>query len=266
MNDLERFEFPATGQAVRTIEVDGTPWFIAADVCAALGIANHRDALARLDADEKGVGTTDTLGGPQAVAIVSEPGLYGLTWTSRKPEAGAFRRWIKHDVLPAVRRTGSYSVAPRVPDLTTAEGVLALAERFAQTARELVASEQALREMEPKAVAYDTYLSADSGDRLIRQVAKELGLTEKDLRRFLLDQKVIFARQAPCGGNQYDVYAAHAKHFKPVERVVEHTWGSCAHYTLYVHPSGVEYIRRRLASENTRYQAALAATAAEEGK
>jgi DNA-damage-inducible protein D len=261
--DIERFEFPATGQVIRTIEIDGTPWFIAADVCAALGIANHRDALARLDADEKGVGTTDTLGGPQAVAIVSEPGLYGLTWTSRKPEAGAFRRWVKHDVLPTIRRTGSYS-APKVPDLTTPEGVLALAERFTQTARDLVASEQARREMEPKAVAYDAYLSADGGDRLVRQVAKSFGLTEKDLRRFLIEHKVLIHRYAPCGANQYEPYAGHAKHFKPVEKVVDHTWGSCAHYTLYVRPSGVEYIRRRLAAEADRYQAAIAATTPKE--
>jgi prophage antirepressor-like protein len=257
--EIAQFEFPATGQAIRTIEIDGTPWFVAADVCAALGIANHRDALARLDADEKGVGTTDTLGGPQVVAIVSEPGLYGLTWTSRKAEAGAFRRWIKHDVLPAIRSTGAYSPR-RLPDVTTPEGVLALAEMAAQTARDLIESEKARKEMEPKAIAFDAYLSADAGDRLVRQVAKELGLTEKDLRRFLLEQKVIFARQAPCGANQYDVYAAHAKHFKPVEKVVDHTWGSCAHYTLYVHPSGVEYIRRRLAAEADRYQAAIAAT------
>ena len=258
--DIERFEFPATGQVIRTIEIDGTPWFIAADVCAALGIANHRDALARLDADEKGVGTTDTLGGPQAVAIVSEPGLYGLTWTSRKPEAGAFRRWVKHDVLPTIRRTGSYS-APKVPDLTTAEGVLALAERFAQTARDLVESEQARREMEPKAIAYDTFLSADAGDRLVRQAAKKLGLKEMDLRRFLLDQKLVFCREATCGAKQYEPYASHAKHFKPVERVVEHTWGTCAHFTLYIRPSGMDLIHRRLIAENSRYQAAIAATA-----
>jgi anti-repressor protein len=256
---LAQFQFPATGQAVRTVEVDGAPWFVAADVCAVLGIANSRDALARLDADEKGVGTTDTLGGPQVVSIVSEPGLYGLTWTSRKAEAGVFRRWVKHEVLPALRRTGSYTV-PRLPDVTTAEGVLALAEMAAQTARDLIASEAARKEMEPKAIAHDAYLAAGEGDRLVRQVAKTLEMKEADLRRFLLEQRIIFARQAVCGGTQYDVYAAHAQHFKPVERLVEHTWGTCSHYTLYVRPSGVALIHRRLVAENTRYQAAIAAT------
>src|SRR5690606_9509999 len=125
----------------------------------------------------------------------------------------------------------------------------ALAEMAAQTARDLIASEAARKEMEPKALAHDAYLAADKGDRLVRQVAKLLDLKEKDLRRFLLEQKVIFHRQAPCGTAQYDVYAAHAQHFKPVEKVVDHTWGACSHYTLYVRPSGVEFIRRRLDAE-----------------
>lgn len=258
--DIECFEFPVTGQGVRAATLNNEPAFVANDVCAVLQHSNPRQAVAGLPDRMKGVTEVDTPGGRQRMTVLTEAGVYRLVMRSNLPAAEAFQDWLAEKVIPAIRRTGSYS-APKVPDLTTAEGVLALAERFAQTARDLVESEQARREMEPKAVAYDTFLSADAGDRLVRQAAKELGLKEMDLRRFLLDQKLAFCREAPCGAKQYEPYAAHAKHFKPVERVVEHTWGTCAHFTLYIRPSGMDLIHRRLVAENSRYQAAIAATA-----
>ena len=93
---------------IRSLLKNGQPWFVAADVCKALEIGNSRQATSRLDADEKGVISTDTPGGAQTMTIVSEPGLYTLILGSRKPEAKAFRRWITHDVIPAIRKTGGY--------------------------------------------------------------------------------------------------------------------------------------------------------------
>ena len=87
---------------MRVIERDGEPWFVAADVCKALEIANSRDALTRIDDDEKGVASTNTLGGKQEVAIVNEPGLYSLVLGSRKPEAKVFKRWVTSEILPYV--------------------------------------------------------------------------------------------------------------------------------------------------------------------
>jgi prophage antirepressor-like protein len=83
--NLIPFEFES--QSVRIIERGNEPWFVLADVCRVLEIANSRDAAARLDDDEKGVVTTDTLGGPQDVTIINESGLYSLILTSRKPSA-----------------------------------------------------------------------------------------------------------------------------------------------------------------------------------
>lgn len=102
--------FDFQGTEVRTItDADGNPWFVAKDVCAVLGIKNSSDALSSLDADEKGVATTDTLGGPQQVATVDESGLYALVFRSRKPEAQRFRKWVTREVLPEIRRTGTYA-------------------------------------------------------------------------------------------------------------------------------------------------------------
>ena len=123
MNNLQLFQNEQFGP-IRTVMVDGDPWFVAKDVCEALDITNSRDAVARLDDDEKGVVSTDTLGGTQELSAVNEPGLYTLILGSRKPEAKAFRRWITHEVLPALRRTGRYaapgSVTQSVSELRAA--------------------------------------------------------------------------------------------------------------------------------------------------
>ncbi len=108
MNELQIFENPQFGE-IRAVEKDGEPWFVAADVCKALDIQNHKDALTRLDEDEKsGVVLTDPHGRPQETNCVNEPGLYSLVLGSRKPEAKAFKRWITHEVIPSIRKHGAY--------------------------------------------------------------------------------------------------------------------------------------------------------------
>ena len=104
------FEHEQFGQC-RFVTINGEPWFVAADLCRALEIKQPARALSRLDDDEKGVTTIHTLGGPQQVLIVSEPGLYRLIFTSRKAEARQFQRWVCHEVLPSIRKYGYY-VAP----------------------------------------------------------------------------------------------------------------------------------------------------------
>ncbi len=107
MNELQIFKSHEFGE-IRTTIQNGEPWFVAADVCKALDIENNRKATNRLDDDEKGVTSSDTLGGKQKLTIVNEAGLYSLVLGSRKPEAKAFKRWITHEVLPTIRRTGGY--------------------------------------------------------------------------------------------------------------------------------------------------------------
>ncbi len=90
----------------RAVTLEGEPWFVAADVCRALGLGNSSMAVSKLDEDEKGISLIDTLGGEQKLGIVNEPGLYALVLSSRKPEAKAFKRWITHEVIPSIRKTG----------------------------------------------------------------------------------------------------------------------------------------------------------------
>ena len=93
---------------VRIVEKDGEPWFVARDVCKVLEITKVDSAIRNLDADEKGAHTVSTPGGNQEMTIVSEAGLYSLILRSRKPEAKAFKRWVTHEVLPSIRKTGAY--------------------------------------------------------------------------------------------------------------------------------------------------------------
>lgn len=112
---MKEYTFNPTNQPVRVEIKDNNPWFVAKDVCMALNIVNHNDAISRLDDDEKGVATTDTLGGKQSISVVNESGLYNLIFQSRKPEAKAFRKWVTSEVLPSIRKTGRYAQASSAP-------------------------------------------------------------------------------------------------------------------------------------------------------
>ena len=94
---------------IRTVEHNGSPWFIAADVCAALSLDNVTRALASLDPEELTLLKVRSGGQEREMNAVSEPGLYRLVFKSRKPEARAFQHWVYHEVLPTIRRTGSYT-------------------------------------------------------------------------------------------------------------------------------------------------------------
>ncbi|OAV64305.1 putative phage-encoded protein [Bacteroidales bacterium Barb6XT] len=100
--------------SIRTQIIEGNPWFVAKDVCDALGIINSRRAVGFLDDDERGVYTIYTLGGNQEMAIVNESGLYNLIFQSRKPNAKMFRKWITSEVIPSIRRTRRYVPAEQL--------------------------------------------------------------------------------------------------------------------------------------------------------
>ena len=106
--DIQLFDHPEFG-SVRVVMYGGEPWFVGKDVCDCLGTAT-KDIPAILDEDERDVDSIeDVAGRVQSMVVVSEPGLYSLILRSRKPEARAFKRWVTHDVLPSIRKTGFYS-------------------------------------------------------------------------------------------------------------------------------------------------------------
>lgn len=260
------YTFPETATAVRVVTIDDEPWFVAADVADILGYSATAAMTRTLDEDEKGVQSLHTPGGEQQFTVINEPGLYSAILRSRVEGAQKFKRWVTREVLPSIRRTGSYAapmapVAPALPDLTTPHGVLALAQQFARTAEQLVEADAKLRELEPKAIAHDALMRAEDDDMLVRQAAKVLGMREKDLRSFLLDEHMLFRRQRTCSAWEYDFYAQFAGHFHATKTVVTHTWGECAHYTLHVTPQGMGLIQKRIAKRQAEMQAAIGGAA-----
>ena len=159
-------------QPVRTVSIDGEPGFIANDLCAVLELTNPRQTLTYLDDDEKGVTTNDTLGGAQQMAYVTEAGMYSLVLRSRKPEAKAFKRWITHEVLPQIRRTGAYAVKEisrlELIDMARESEVARIAE---SQARQLAESKVA--ELAGPATAWEKLASA-KGDLDVRDAAQVL--------------------------------------------------------------------------------------------
>lgn len=144
--DVKIFEKEEFG-SVRVVMQGDDPWFVAKDVCDCLDLSNNRGAIASLDDDEKGVSITDTLGGQQEMSIISEAGLYSLILRSRKPEAKAFKRWVTHEVLPSIRKTGGYSTT--LPDFANpAEAARAWADEYEKNIALTAANQQLTEEKE----------------------------------------------------------------------------------------------------------------------
>lgn len=101
---------PFENHNIRLLLIDDEPWFVAPDTCDALAIVNTARAMSRLDDDEKGVHSMNTPGGTQKLSIINEPGLFSLILTSRKPEAKRFKKWVTSEVLPSLRKHGSYTI------------------------------------------------------------------------------------------------------------------------------------------------------------
>lgn len=176
-----------TSSPVRVVDVGGDPWFVATDICAALELNNTSMAVSGLDDDERGVSEVDTRGGKQSVTVISESGLYSLVLRSRKPEAKQFKRWITHDVLPAIRKTGSYSVA--LPDFGDPA---AAARAWADEVDAKRTAQIALEQAKPAVEFVAKYAEAASGNKTFRQVCKLLGANENRFREFLVDRSVIY--------------------------------------------------------------------------
>lgn len=169
--------------SIRTLTEDGEPWFVATDIAKALGYGHTPHMTRRLDLDEKGVRSVDTPGGKQSLTVISEAGLYGAVLGSKIPEAKAFKRWVVHEVLPAIRRTGGYMAAK--PDETPEEimaRALRIADETMRRQRERIESlSSANAELRPKALFADAVAASEStclvGElaKMLRQNGVEIG-------------------------------------------------------------------------------------------
>ncbi|USK48884.1 phage antirepressor KilAC domain-containing protein [Bacillus sp. CMF12] len=192
-NDLQIFKY--VNNEIRTISKNNDVWFVAKDVCDVLEIKNSRDAISRLDSDEKGVVSTDTLGGKQELTVVNEPGLYTLILGSRKQEAKQFKRWITHNVLPTIRKTGGYvsnedtflqTYLPHADEQTKSI--------FRVTLETVRKQNKQISLMQPKADYFDTLVDRNLLTNF-RDTAKEFEMGQRQFINWLLDNKFIFRDQ-----------------------------------------------------------------------
>lgn len=223
MNELKVFENPEFGR-VRTVSVDNEPWFFAKDVCDALSIAtNHvRESL---DEDEVSNLRSTEIGpefGGKAPLIVSEAGLYSLILKSRKPEAKAFKRWITHEVIPAIRKTGGYQANELTGRELMAKALLEAQAVLAEKDTTIAKQTQLIGELKPKADYTDRILQSKSLVT-ITQIAKDYGMSGAAMNEKLHELGVIYKL-----GGQWLLYSRYqAKGYTHSETVnITHKDGS----------------------------------------
>lgn len=193
-NPVTTFESEMFGQ-VRTMNIEGSPWFVAADVCRALEMGETHVALRRLDEDEKGRFSTPTLGGNQEMSIVNEPGLYTLVLGSRKPQAKAFKRWITHEVIPQIRKTGGYiPVESKDDEVTTLSKALEIAARTLELKDSLLLEkEKLIKVLLPVEEKYNRMMNSEKLVSL-NTVAKLVGTGRSTLMKEMREDKILMKR------------------------------------------------------------------------
>lgn len=178
-NEIQIFNYE--NNQVRTVEKDGAIWFVAKDVCDILEISKYRDAISRLDDDERASVKVDTLGGIQEMAAINESGLYALVFRSNKPEAKKFSRWVRDTVLPSIRKHGAY-ITPDTMDKIISDPTfgIKLLEALQSEREKAAALEAEKKQLEAQAVIdkpkvlFADSVSASEDSILVRDLAKLL--------------------------------------------------------------------------------------------
>nr|DAL44635.1 MAG TPA_asm: repressor domain protein [Caudoviricetes sp.] len=204
MNELTVFNNEEFGE-IRTITIDGEPWFVGKDVADVLGYSNSSKAiLTHVDSEDKTFLMMDIADsqngnvpiGQTKTAIINESGLYSLIISSKLPNAKAFKRWVTADILPAIRKTGGYMTDELLAKCQKDPNVMfAFAEELLKLRDKTNALESKLDVAQPKADFYDTFVSPNKCTGL-RDTAKELGISERKFVNFLIDEKYLYRTPA----------------------------------------------------------------------
>lgn len=199
MNELQTFKHPDFGE-VRTIVLNGEPWFAGKDVAERLGYANSRKALAdHVDEEDKGVTKCDTPGGAQGLVVINESGLYSLILSSKLPGAKEFKRWITSDVLPSIRKLGAYMTPETLQEaILNPDTMIRLCQQIKteqEKNRELLAANSRLtvenQIMRPKAEYFDDLVDCNLLTSF-QETAKELGCAPQAFVDFLIERKYVY--------------------------------------------------------------------------
>lgn len=257
--------FTSNNASLRTLTDEaGDPWFVAKDVCDILGIdTNHLSES--LESDEMNtlrITEGNTRGNPNKT-IISEPGLYRLIMRSRKPEAKEFQRWVTHEVLPAIRKTGGYIPTSESDsdEAIMAKALLIAQKTIERNAQQLRAKDRQIMELEPKAKALDAF--TDVEDRLlVREAAKVLSnagtvISEKQLREWMAANDWIYKHNGSWHATAKHCTAGH------LVMVMSQKHGTKADGTKFAFPPTVRITRKGLALLHKRLGETILANALE---
>lgn len=248
MNQLQKvFNYQET--QLRTVIINSEPWFVAKDVAKILGF-DHTPTMTRtLEDDEKGVHIIHTPGGEQQMTIINEPGLYSAILKSRKPEAKEFKRWITHEVIPAIRKHGAYMTPETIEKvLLNPDTIIQLATNLKEEQQRRISAEKVIEQQKPL-VDFAESCMASEKSLLVRELAKLISkqgilMGERRLFQKLREWKLIFQ-----GKNEpYQEYIDRG-YFEISQGVKETEKGSFTWLTMRVTPKGQMYIINRLKKE-----------------
>lgn len=244
MNKLKVFQNEEFG-AVRTMTINGEPYFVGKDVAGILGYTDTAKAIrVHVDEEDKGVDEMDTPGGKQKTVFINESGLYSLILSSKLPTAKRFKRWVTSDVLPSIRKHGVYAIDEvlKDPDAMIAALQALKAERAAnKNLQEQVAIKtQQIAELQPKASYYDLVLSCR--DALpVSVIAKDYGWSAKKMNKFLHEQGVqyklgetwlLYAKYAEMGYTKSETFT-YPGHDDTVHSKVGTKWTQAGRLFIY---------------------------------
>lgn len=251
---------------MRTLtDTAGDPWFVLKDCMSILGLGNPTETVKMFDDDE--FSTTeviDSIGRRQQTYIISEAGLYGLVLKSRKPEAKEFKRWVTHEVLPTIRKTGGYIPTSESDsdEAIMAKALLIAQKTIERNAQQLRAKDKQIMELKPKAQALDTFTNVE--DRLlVRDAAKILSnsgtiISEKQLREWMANNDWIYKANGSWHATARHCTAGH------LVMVMSTKHGTKADGTTFAFPPTVRITRKGLALLHTRLGATNLTNALEE--
>ena len=193
MNEIQSFTSDQFGTVRAIRDENGEPMFVASDVAKILGYGDATHMTRRLEEDEKGLRSVETPGGTQMANVITEPGLYSAILGSRVPEAKAFKRWVTHEVLPALRRDGGYMVAraDETPEELMARALKAADATLARVRDENARLTRRNQVLEPKAAFFDSVMESDglinvrAAAKVLKSYDREMG--ERRLRQLLRD-------------------------------------------------------------------------------
>ncbi|MBW8350736.1 phage antirepressor [Bacillus sp. IITD106] len=245
MNELQKV-FDYKGHDVRTIFQNNEPWFVASDVCKILDLTNPSMVMQRLEENER---SKFNLGRQGEVNIVNESGLYELIFASRKLEAKTFKKWVKQEVLPSIRKHGAYMTPEKIEEvLLNPDTIIKIATQLKEEQQKRIEAEQIIKKQQPLVSFAEACMTSDKS-LLVREVAKlcsKNGIVtgERRLWQKLREWKLVFANK----NEPYQQFIDRG-YFEISQGVKESSKGAITWLTTRVTPKGQAYIINRLKKE-----------------